>query len=98
LVLALLLLPGYAADAAFCEVLEAPPGEVEVIAVPSVRVLVVEDGLEGFGRFGGKAVGADVDASVGVGGEDFDARSSKGSSTSFMYMPSAASARSVTEA
>ena len=50
----------------------------------AVGILVVEDGFDGFGGFAGESFGADVDGAVGVGGEELDARASKGSSTAAM--------------
>jgi len=46
-----------------------------------VRVVVVEDRFEGLGGVAEESVGADVKPSVGEGGEDFEARRSKGSIT-----------------
>jgi hypothetical protein len=71
--------------------LESPAGHGVGVAVPSVRVLEVEDGFERVGRFFGKAVGADVESSVGPGGDDFSALLTKGSSTCGLYSGSTAS-------
>jgi hypothetical protein len=86
------LLADYAADAEFCEELESPSRDLEVVAVASVRVVEVEDRLERLRGSGGEPVCGDVDPFGGVAGEDLDAFTSKGTSTTFAYRLSASSA------
>jgi hypothetical protein len=80
-----------AADTEFGEELESPAGDGVIETMPSVREVEVEDGFEGLRGFRDKAVGADVDASVGEGGDDIDARRSKGSRIAPWYRSSAMS-------
>jgi hypothetical protein len=72
------LLAHQAAYAEFGKELESPSGDGEVVAVAAVGIVVIEDRFEGFGRLGEDPVVADVDPLIGVGGEDFCARSTKG--------------------
>jgi hypothetical protein len=79
------VLPDQAADVELCEELESPSSDVVVVAVAAVGIVEIEDCFEGFGRVGEEldfelaseavwdslsSVFGDVDASVGVGGED----------------------------
>jgi hypothetical protein len=80
-VLAVLTGPGYAAEAELCDDLEPPPGDFVVFPVSAVRVVVVEDGEDGFGSAIGDAFGADVESGVGVARDDLDAITPKGSTT-----------------
>jgi hypothetical protein len=86
------LLASYAAVAEFCEELEPPARDLEVVAVAPVRVVEVEDRLESFRGSACEPFDGDVVPVVGVGGDDVDALRSKGTSTTFAYRPSASSA------
>jgi hypothetical protein len=72
------LLSHETAYAEFGNELESPSGESEVVSVAAIGVVVVEDRLDGLGGLvEGNEVG-DVDPLVGVGGEKFCARATKG--------------------
>lgn len=60
------------------EELEAPAGNEDVVPVASIGKGVIEDGFDRLGRFTEDGLGADVDAVVGVGGEEVCARATKG--------------------
>jgi hypothetical protein len=79
----------------FCDELEAPTSDSEVVAVSSVGVVVVEDGLERFRGGAGERLVADVDPLVREGGEDRCAFATKGAITASEYSSSAASPTSI---
>ena len=63
------------------EELEPPPRRFDVVAMPAVGIVEIEDGEEGsFGSVPLPGVG-DVDEVVGVGCDELDAVCSKGSIT-----------------
>ena len=63
--------------AEFSEELEAPARDREVVAVPAVGIVVIEDGFECFGGFEEELV-TDVDPLVGVVSEDLCTKATKG--------------------
>ena len=83
--------PQTAANFSFREELEPPPGDSVVVSVSSVGVVEVEDRFDGLGRFGVLLLDTDVDALIGVGGDEFETGTSKGRITDSMYSSSALS-------
>jgi hypothetical protein len=74
--------------------LESPAGDADIIAMPSVGEVVIEDGFDRFRGFGSESR-ADVDPSVGIGSDDVEPRLSKGRITLSEYRLSACSATAV---
>ena len=58
--------------------LKTPPGDADIGMVPSVWVVVVEDGFDRFRGSSTEPFLADVDPLIGVGGEEVDAVLTKG--------------------
>jgi hypothetical protein len=79
------------ADAELGYQLQAPPGYADIVAMPSVRVVVIEDRLDGFRGLGDGPFVGDVDPVIGVGGDEIDARTTKGAITASEYSASASS-------
>jgi hypothetical protein len=49
--------------------LKPPPGDADILSVPAIGEVVVEDDFRGFRGAGDRPFVADVDAVIGVGGE-----------------------------
>ena len=49
--------------------LKPPPCDADILSVPTVGEVVIEDGLGRFRGAGDRPFVADVDAAIGVGGE-----------------------------
>ena len=75
------VLADHGTDLELGDQLEAPARNGEVVAVTAVGVVVVEDRFDRFDGVGVASGGADVDAAIGVGGDEVDARPSKGRTT-----------------
>jgi hypothetical protein len=75
--------------------LKPPACGDNVVTVPPVGVLTVEDGEDGVGFSSEPESVADVDDSVGVVGDEVAAERTKGPSTASSYSSSAASATGV---
>src|SRR3990167_5294897 len=76
-----LLRPACYADLALGEEEESPAGNCVIVPVAPVGEVVVEDRFDGLGGFVDEPLLRNIEPSVGVGGESFDALATKGSST-----------------